>query len=226
LIFSSLLFIFSSTSALAGWVPPDARPFVAATVQTSRVDDGGLAAFSNLYGGASITMLGVELGFPVTKAFTLHTRYQKVGSSSKPYYAGSFSHLKVSELTVGVSYGYELTCWLVPRIQLDIGASASDVTLGSTYGEYSDSALRPMAGGKIGIEFRSPGFSWSKSASHRWFRQISVSLLVSYGAQWRQSVHFNSASPGDAIPGTVIGADLGSLGLSGHGFDVRMDLRF
>ena len=43
LIFSSLLFIFSSTSALAGWVPPDARPFVAATVQTSRVDDGGLA---------------------------------------------------------------------------------------------------------------------------------------------------------------------------------------
>jgi len=213
-------------AAFARWVSPSARPSFSATLQTHKVSEPGLGAFHNHHSGASLTLGGVELVLPVTDNWSIHSRYQKAGSEGHIYHSGNHNRLAIQELTLGVSYGYELTSWLLPRVQIDAGATSTKATLAYNQTEYSDAQFKPTAGAKVGVEFRTPGLTWSGSAAHRWFRQFSLSLLVSYGFQWRPEVNLNSAIPDKEFEGTVVGADLGSLGLTGHGVDIRIDLRF
>ena len=219
-----LVLLLIPSSASAEWISPLPRPYVAFVGTFSDTSGPGLSHFQSPSRRTDVfSQMGVEVGWPVAGELTFFGRL--TGMTSKPSFDSDTPELRVLEPTAGLSFAYPILPWVLPAAAVGAGMARQAVDLGGTE-RYSAVDWVPVAGGRAGLELRTPGLLFDEDRPDGLLGQGSLALFVGYGYTFRGSADFGALHVSGEHEGRVHGPRVGDLDLSGHGFDVRMHFRF
>lgn len=159
---------------------------------STRVDDSGYLVLDD-----SAWMPGVDIGFQVEVGYSImvgpRVRFN-AGSDSARVFSSFVVDLETLDLVATGRWAIDVTSWLRPFVDLEIGAARTALSIGM----FDDSVWTAIVGAWAGLEIRfPPGFMFNND--------FSVGLELAGGYLYRSPAAFDDLD----------GVDLGTLDLRG-----------